>query len=117
MSDVTQILERVGQGDGKAAEELIPLVYQARACRFFSFESSRPALYCWLVTATSVIEEIKQLPRAEQSRVIRFAFELARERQLSGDKLAELAQRMAEAKDPAEAQKLREEIHHGFYGE
>src|SRR6478736_4841804 len=27
MSDVTQILERVEQGDGKAAEELLPLVY------------------------------------------------------------------------------------------
>ncbi len=28
MSDVTQILERVQQGDGKAAEELLPLVYE-----------------------------------------------------------------------------------------
>jgi len=28
MSDVTQILQRVEQGDGKAAEELLPLVYQ-----------------------------------------------------------------------------------------
>src|SRR5215471_14905793 len=28
MSDVTQILERVAQGGGKAAEELLPLVYQ-----------------------------------------------------------------------------------------
>ena len=27
MSDVTRILERVEQGDGKAAEELLPLVY------------------------------------------------------------------------------------------
>jgi RNA polymerase sigma factor (TIGR02999 family) len=27
MSDATQILERVGQGDGTAAEELLPLVY------------------------------------------------------------------------------------------
>jgi len=33
------------------------------------------------MTATAVIEEIKQLPRTEQSRVIQFAFELARERQ------------------------------------
>jgi hypothetical protein len=69
------------------------------------------------MTATGVIEEIKHLPRAEQSRVIQFAFELARERQLSGDKLSELAQRMADSNDPAEAQKLREEIHRGFYGE
>src|SRR5437879_11798547 len=28
MSDVTRILERVQQGDGKAAEELLPLVYE-----------------------------------------------------------------------------------------
>src|SRR5690348_13585584 len=28
MSDVTQILERVQMGDGKAAEELLPLVYE-----------------------------------------------------------------------------------------
>jgi hypothetical protein len=54
------------------------------------------------VTATAVIEEIKQLPRAEQSRVLHFAFELARERQLSGEELAGLAQRMADANDPAE---------------
>lgn len=69
------------------------------------------------MTATAVIEEIKQLPRDEQSRVLRFAFELARERQLSGESLAELAQRMADAKDPAEKERLREEIHRGFYGE
>jgi len=69
------------------------------------------------MTASRVIEEIKQLPRAEQSRVLQFAFELARERQMPGDKLSELAQRMADSKDPAEAQQLREEIHRGFYGE
>jgi isocitrate/isopropylmalate dehydrogenase len=69
------------------------------------------------MTANGVIEEIKHLPREEQSRVIRFAFELARERQWSGDTLAGLAQRMADATDPAEARKLREEIHRGFYGE
>ena len=69
------------------------------------------------MTATTVIEEIKHLPRAEQSRVLQFAFELARERQLSGEELAVLAQRMVESEDPAEVKKLREEIHRGFYGE
>jgi hypothetical protein len=69
------------------------------------------------MTATGVIQEIKNLPPAEQSRVIEFAFELARQRQLPGDKLSELAQRMADSKDPAETQKLREEIHRGFYGQ
>lgn len=69
------------------------------------------------MTATGVIEEIKQLPREEQSQVIRFAFELARERQLSGDELARLAQRLAKTQDPAETQRVRAEIHRGFYGE
>jgi hypothetical protein len=69
------------------------------------------------MTAAAVIDEIKQLSPAEQSHVIRFAVALARERQLSGEKLSELAQRMADSDNPAEVQKLREEIHRGFYGE
>jgi len=69
------------------------------------------------MTATAVIEEIRHLPPGEQSRVLQFAFELARERQLSGKELAGLAQRMVESEDPAEIKKLRDEIHRGFYGE
>ena len=75
------------------------------------------------MTAASVIEEIKQLPRAEQSRVIRFALQLAREYQLAGDSrpldpenLGALTKRMVESKDPAEADRLKEEIVRGFYG-
>jgi isocitrate/isopropylmalate dehydrogenase len=68
------------------------------------------------MSANQVIEEIKHLPQAEQSRVLQFAFELARERQLSGKQLSELAQQMADADNPAEAKKLRDEIHRGFYG-
>jgi hypothetical protein len=56
--------------------------------------------YCFNMTATNVIEEIKHLPRAEQTRVIQFAFELASERQLPGKKLSELAQRMADSDAP-----------------
>ena len=69
------------------------------------------------MTATGVIEEIKQLPRAEQSRVIQFAFELARQRQLPGKQLSELAQRMVDSDDPAEVDRLKAEITRGFYGE
>jgi len=69
------------------------------------------------MSANQVIEEIKHLPRAEQSRVLQFAFELARERQLPGNQLSELAQQMADASNPAEVKKLRDEIHRGFYGE
>jgi hypothetical protein len=69
------------------------------------------------MTATNVIEEIKHLPRAEQSRVIQFAIELARKRQLPGKKLSALAQRMADSDDPAEVEKLKSELTSGFYGE
>jgi len=69
------------------------------------------------MTATAVIEEIKQLPRAEQSRVIQFVNELVHKRQITGEELGELAKQMVEAKDPAEASRLREEIVRGFYGD
>ena len=69
------------------------------------------------MTATAVIEEIEQLPPEDQSRVIQFVNELARKRQLSGEELGVLVQRMVNAKDTAEIKKLRREIHRGFYGE
>jgi isocitrate/isopropylmalate dehydrogenase len=69
------------------------------------------------MTAAKLIEEIKQLPREEQSRVLEFAFQLARERQLSGKDLTALARRMLDSDDPAEVQRLEAEITRGFYGE
>jgi hypothetical protein len=68
------------------------------------------------MTATGVIEEIKQLPREEQSHVIQFVHELERDRQLNGKELRVLVEKMAESKDLAEAKRLRKEIHRGFYG-
>ena len=69
------------------------------------------------MTAAKIIEEIMHLPREEQSRVLEFAFELARKRQLSGKELSALAQKMRDCDDPAEVEKLRSEITRGFYGE
>jgi hypothetical protein len=76
------------------------------------------------MTATEVIEQIKHLPGEEQSQVIRFAFDLARERGLSDrprmlvpEELGDLARRMAETDDTAEAERLKEEIVRGFYGD
>ena len=69
------------------------------------------------MTAAAVIEEIQQLAPEEQSRVIQFALELARKRQLSGKELAALAQRMVDSEDPAEIEKLRSALTRGFYGE
>jgi hypothetical protein len=69
------------------------------------------------MTAEKVIEEIIHLPREEQSRVLEFAFELARNRQLSGKELTALAQRMVDSKDPTEVERLKAEITRGFYGD
>jgi hypothetical protein len=68
------------------------------------------------VSASQVIEEIKHLPPAEQVEVIRFAAQLARNRQLTGEELGELAKQMVEATDPVEAGRLQDEIVRGFYG-
>ena len=69
------------------------------------------------MTAEKVIEEIKQLTREEQSRVLEFTFELARQRQLSGKELTALAQQMVDCDDPAEVERLKVELTRGFYGE
>ena len=69
------------------------------------------------MTATAVIEQIKQLPREEQSHVVRFVHELERQRQLTGKELRVLVEQMVDSKDPAEVKRLRQEIHRGFYGE
>lgn len=68
------------------------------------------------MTANAVIEEIKHLPPDEQSRVIQFAIELARSRRLAGNELSALAQRMVESDDPAEVEKIKSALAHGFYG-
>ena len=68
------------------------------------------------MTAVEIIEEIKRLPMEERSKVIEFARKASGDRRLSPEELGELAKRMVEAKDPAEADKLQEEIVRGFYG-
>lgn len=81
-----------------------------------SFDRSDFSGIVSLMTAKAVIEQIKHLPPSEQSRVIQFAVELARTRQLAGDELSALARRMVESDDPAEVEKLKSALTHGFYG-
>jgi hypothetical protein len=69
------------------------------------------------MTATEIIDEIRHLPREEQARVVEFALELARKRQLSGKELSALAQQMVDSNDPAEVERLKAEITRGFYGD
>lgn len=68
------------------------------------------------MTAVEIIEEIKRLPRDEQSRVIEFARHAGENRQLSLEELGQLSKRMVETQDSAEADRLQETIERGFYG-
>ena len=69
------------------------------------------------MTADKIIEDIKLLPRDEQSRVVQFAVELARRRQLPAEELVVIAQKMLETNDPAEKKRLEDQLTRGFYGD
>jgi len=68
------------------------------------------------MAAVRIIEDMKRLPREEQTRVIEFARQVGENRPLTPEELGQLAKRMVEAKDSAEADRLQEQIEHGFYG-
>src|SRR4030081_1852338 len=68
------------------------------------------------MTANEIIEKIKRLDPKEQLGVIRFAYQLDAERRLTGKELAELAERMGNATDPAEEAIIREAMDRGFNG-
>jgi hypothetical protein len=67
------------------------------------------------VTATQIIDEIKNLSPEEQAGIVRFVYQLDAERKLSGPELSALAERLIAA-DPVEASRVHETIVSGFYG-
>jgi hypothetical protein len=69
------------------------------------------------MTAAQVIDEIKHLPRDQQAEVVSFLFEFAKTRQLTGNELGDLAERLAASTDPAEIARLRLGMTRGFFGE
>lgn len=69
------------------------------------------------MTAAEIIREIDGLPPAELAEVVRHTKKLDERRPLSGAELTELAQRMVNASDPAETDRLQEALVKGFYGE
>ena len=69
------------------------------------------------MSALEIIKEIRQLPNDEQEKVKKFIRENLGPGQLSGEEIGALAQKMADAKDPAEAKRLEDEIVRGFYGD
>ncbi len=68
------------------------------------------------MTAKEIISEIEILSPEEHAKVVQFAYRLDAERQLTGEELSALAERMVESTDPTETAMLREEIIRGFYG-
>ena len=68
------------------------------------------------MTASEIIHEIDCLPPAELAEVVRHTKLLDTRRPLSGAELTELAQRMVDATDPAEADRLQTALVKGFYG-
>lgn len=56
MSDVTRILERVERGDGKAAEELLPLIYdELRRLAAYKMAKEPPGQ---TLQATALVHEV-----------------------------------------------------------
>jgi hypothetical protein len=67
--------------------------------------------------ADQIIKDIKLLPRDEKSRVVQFAVELSRSRELPAEDLVLIAQKMLETNNPAEKKRLEDELTRGFYGD
>lgn len=69
------------------------------------------------VTTSQIIEEIKRLSSNEKAEVLTALLRSqTTKRQLSGDELVALADRMVDTKAPEEADRLEKEILAGFYG-
>ena len=68
------------------------------------------------MTVEQIISEIEILSPEEQAKIVRFAYRLDAERQLTGKELSALAERMVESTDPTQTARLREEIIRGFCG-
>lgn len=69
------------------------------------------------MNAAAIIDAIKHLPPAEQAQVVEFVQTLETRRPWRGEKLTEYEKKMVDAEDPAEAQRLKEQIVAGFYGD
>jgi hypothetical protein len=69
------------------------------------------------MSAAEIIEQIKRLPEEEREIVRSYARERLEPGQLPGRELQGIAQKMLDAKDPAEAKRYEDEFVRGFYGD
>lgn len=67
------------------------------------------------MTGADVIDQIKRLPHEERAKVIEYV-QQADPLLLNPDELGEIARRMIETPDEAEAASLRDQFMRGFYG-
>jgi hypothetical protein len=68
------------------------------------------------MSAQQIIDAIKELPPEQRAEVVRFARRYETVQQLTPGELGTLADRLAEATDPAEIARLDSAIVNGFYG-
>jgi len=69
------------------------------------------------VTTSEIIEEIARLPSNEKAQVLNALLRSQTEKgMLTPEELVALADQMAAAKDPEEADRLQKQILAGFYG-
>jgi hypothetical protein len=69
------------------------------------------------MTATQIMHEITLLPAAERAEVARFARQISEGKALGGNELSDLARRMVQASTADEAQRLKNQIVNGFFGD
>lgn len=105
-------LQLAGQDDSNGREACPP---GFRGCGLLTV-GQRSGIFPSM-TAIQIIREIDSLPPLELAKVVRHAKELDKRRPLTGAELTELAQRMVDAPDTAEADRLQEALVKGFYGE
>jgi hypothetical protein len=72
--------------------------------------------YSLPMTDIEIIHEIDCLPPAELAQVMRHTKKHEEVRQLSPEEIGVLVGQFVEATDPAEVERPRETITHGFYG-
>ena len=71
---------------------------------------------CGVVSAAQIIEQIRTLPALERLEVVAFARTMKLDRDLTGEELAQIAQRLADSTDPAEIEMLKDALQAGWYG-
>ena len=69
------------------------------------------------MTASEVIQEIEKLPQEERAKVVEFARNAPKRKALTPNELVRLGEQMLATDNKEEAERLRQKLVSGFYGE